>query len=296
MAFCLWGIGGRWAQIFLSYAWGVRVVRTDGVRDYNRLHITQELVRAVRRAVELESGALCWLDVGGGLCAGQNHLDRMRCGMERAYAAVVFFSDGYVKSANCRREMHMALSSFKHVVPVLLPPAAIDPEKWEQHEYSSREHLEAAVRDSGWGGPCPAPENWWQHAVGLCAELEEGCATPEGDLIDWSALAEFPPLDLRTAAATFAGGGVGGLSLERVESLLSLLMGELRLGARLMARLSPSDCFTEVRKAHQGWRNLKVLKNMRMLSFGGSRRRLNSQPSEQGTITAENGAAGASGK
>jgi hypothetical protein len=265
----------------------VRVVQTDGVRDYSKLHITQELVRAVRRAVELESGALCWLDVGGGLCAGQNHIDRMRCGMERAYAAVVFLSDGYVKSANCRREMHMALSSFKHVVPILLPPAAIDPGKWEHHEYSSREVLEAAVRDSGWGGPCPAPEKWWQHAVGLCAGLEDGCATPEGDLIDWSALAEFPPLDLRPGAASLAGGGVGGLSLDRVESLQRLLMTELGLGARLMARLSPSDCFTEVRKAHQGWRNLKVLKNMRMLSFGGPHRLNAAKQLEQGTIAAE---------
>ena len=211
----------------------------------------------MRRAVELETGALCWLDVGGGMCAGQNHLERMRRGMERAYAAVVFLSDGYVRSSNCRREMCLALGAFRHVVPVLLPPAAVDPADWERHRYPSRESMEAALRDSGWGGQSPAPERWWEHAAALCAE--DGGTTPEGDVVDWAALAEFPPLDLRAA---------GPLATERVALLRDRLLGDLGLTARLLARLSPADCFTEVRNAHRGWRNLRALKNMRLLSAG----------------------------
>jgi hypothetical protein len=87
----------------------------------------------VRKAVELKSSALCWLDVGGGLNprAGQKHINLMKVGMESAFVAgVIFLSDGYLKSANCKRELWLALSNYKHPIPVLMPPTAISLGLW----------------------------------------------------------------------------------------------------------------------------------------------------------------------
>ena len=236
-------------EVFLSYAWGVCVVKTDRAREYAKQFVVQGLLKAVRTAVELESSALCWLDVGGGLNPGENHINLMKVGMDRAFVAVVFLSDGYVRSANCKRELCQAVSSYKRVIPVLMPPTVVNPDDWQRHEYKDREQLDAAVRDSGWGGPGPhppgpAPKGWWEHAARVSGG--DFCVTPEGDRIEWSALGEFEPLDLRRFA------GPAGLTVDGVERLRDHLLLDLGLSARIMAQLSPADCFTEVRRAHQG--------------------------------------------
>ena len=62
--------------------------------------------RAMRQTVELESNALCWLDVGGGLSAGKKHLDLMRRGMEQGYLAVLLLADAIQAQASTRKRPH----------------------------------------------------------------------------------------------------------------------------------------------------------------------------------------------
>ena len=108
-------------EVFLSYQWGMRV-EDDSMNGY---YITQEFVKKYRKKIELEADVLCWLDVGGGLTKGQELLKQIEEGIEGAFVALIFLSDAYVMSENCRKEFGFISRGGKAIVPILLPPPAI---------------------------------------------------------------------------------------------------------------------------------------------------------------------------
>lgn len=86
------------AQVFLSYNWGMQTVEKDGTKRYS----TQGIVSELQRRIEVEADITCWLDIAGGMGAGQDHLKEMVDGVQCASVFVAFLSDAYVISKNCR--------------------------------------------------------------------------------------------------------------------------------------------------------------------------------------------------
>ena len=230
------------------------------------LLLVQELVRTVRRAIELATGAFCWLDIGGGLSPGRDHIEGMRHGMLHAYLAIVFLSDGYVRSGNCRREIYSALMSSKQVIPVLLPCVDVSSDDWAINEYQNKDKLQQAIYNSGWNAP--ETREWWKWAEELCSS-DPSCRTtpePEKNNINWSELSKFHPIDLRRSTAFFDEDGRRKLQpLEQVEALSVKVLQELV--DRVQKLLVPVDAFSkDQRKAHSEWQKLRGLKKIGLLS------------------------------
>ena len=75
-------------QVFFSYQWG---------RDRS----TQNYVVPLRERIEFDTELLVWLDIGGGMGVGDNHIAAMYEGIRNATVVVIFLSDAYVNSTNC---------------------------------------------------------------------------------------------------------------------------------------------------------------------------------------------------
>ena len=159
-------------QIFTSYNWGYQ-------------KCTQDLIKPIIKKIEMETDLLCWFDVSGGMGAGQDHLAEMQAGIEQCAVVIVFLSDSYVNSLNCKREFSCAVHNRKYIIPILVPALASDPSE----DYSS-----------GWTGSSISQDHeqssdWWMHAVRVCTDRRD--PHESGREIPWSVLSEFSPIDLR---------------------------------------------------------------------------------------------------
>lgn len=56
---------------------------------------------------QARADVLCWLDCEGGLSAGTDHVKHMTDGVNKAHVVVIFLSDAYIKSENCRYACRM---------------------------------------------------------------------------------------------------------------------------------------------------------------------------------------------
>ena len=146
-------------QVFISYQWG-----HGGV--------TQTLARQAKRFIETRTELLCWLDVEGGILCGEDHIMKMKLGVERCDIFVAFMSDKYIKSENCRREFAQACEANKFIIPVLVPILFDE----------RRDSEELRESESGWKGET-ATDDWWKRISAM-----EGTREVE---VRWSNLASF---------------------------------------------------------------------------------------------------------
>jgi hypothetical protein len=158
-------------ELFLSYNWGCNLS-------------TQKLVIRARSLIEEEAGVVAWLDVGGGMGAGQSAIEEMRIGVSRSTVVIIFLSDAYCRSVNCIREYLHAVHHSKFLIPVLVPNKGL---------------VRAGGPSSGWTGPGPQDQNWFRHAINA-SEVEALKDPDTGKDIPWEVLAKFEPLDLRDIA------------------------------------------------------------------------------------------------
>jgi len=168
-------------EVFLSYNWGRRVTPERGPSYF----ATQRLVTALQRKIEQEADITCWLDVAGGMGAGQDLNKEMLEGVGKAGVFVLFLSDAYCVSRNCRAEISNAMKFGKYIVPVLLPGVKAE----GPQGYSD-----------GWTGPGYEDSHWWQHARRIAKVAEKEIKQENGDelaVVAWSALSQFAPIDLR---------------------------------------------------------------------------------------------------
>ena len=155
-------------EVFGSYCWGARL-------EGGGYSTQSEVVLPILRAVEERAEIMCWVDVEGGMGAGQNHLEEMLRGIEAARVFLVFLSDAYAASDNCVREFAHAAASCRYMIPVLLP--------------SSR--LLVGEVSSGWSGPGADDPFWWRHAV----EVRGDRLHPDtGEHVDWACLGMYTPV------------------------------------------------------------------------------------------------------
>lgn len=162
-------------EVFLSYNWGVPVHDAEDAATVK--YSTQEIVRGFRQHIEVHADVLCWLDVEGGLTAGQDHLKQIEEGVARASVTVIFISDQYVNSENCKREFFYTTHGGNFIIPVLVP----------EHRGPNGQ-----VMASGWSGPGGENSEWWEHAVRKCIN-----PAFDDNKLDWEVLSEFTPVDLR---------------------------------------------------------------------------------------------------
>ncbi len=157
--------------IFFSYNWGVFL---SAIGTWS----TQDLVKLMRSAIELGTGLGTWLDVGGGMGAGQSVRAEMEQGVAQSNVVILFLSDAYCSSGNCIREFLHAVRHTKFLIPVLVPDQG---------------PVRANGPSSGWTGPGAEDAEWWRHTSG-CSD----CLDPDsGELFEWASLAPFRPVDLR---------------------------------------------------------------------------------------------------
>jgi hypothetical protein len=95
-------------EVFLSYNWGKELS-------------TQKIVNPMRLRIEQGACVVCWFDVGGGMGAGQNHIQEMEEGIRKCTVVVIYISDAYCKSPNCLREFLHATKHSKYLIVVLVP-------------------------------------------------------------------------------------------------------------------------------------------------------------------------------
>ena len=95
-------------EVFLSYNWGKELS-------------TLKIVNPMRLRIEQGAGVVCWFDVGGGMGAGQNHIQEMEEGIRKCTVVVIYISDAYCKSPNCMREFLHATKHSKYLIIVLVP-------------------------------------------------------------------------------------------------------------------------------------------------------------------------------
>jgi Leucine-rich repeat (LRR) protein len=155
-------------EVFFSYNWGFNLS-------------TQKLVKPLRDGIEEESEVVVWLDVGGGMGPGQSANEEMFKGVSRSTVVVIFLSDAYCQSGNCIREYHHAVRHCKFLIPVLVP---------------NKGPVRPNGPSSGWTGPGPGDQNWFQHAATISNKYNT--KDPDtGDSVLWQALQSFEPIDLR---------------------------------------------------------------------------------------------------
>ena len=128
-------------EVFLSYCWGApecpMCAESASVWDHKRLqhgkckqchqnwsggdcrYTTQRLVIEVKHSIHEEAGVMCWQDVDR-LVGGKDLEREMEVGVQKADVIVIFLDDGYVRSANCRKEYLYSTKHGKYIVPVLL--------------------------------------------------------------------------------------------------------------------------------------------------------------------------------
>ncbi len=127
-------------DVFISYNWGLN-------------QCTQELIKPIVTHIELETGMLCWFDINGGLSAGDNCTEKMVKGVSDSCIVVIFLTDAYINSVNCRREFLAAVESKKYILPILM-------EGWS----CSSECPESPVPVAADSGGADRVKKWWSHA------------------------------------------------------------------------------------------------------------------------------------
>jgi len=168
-------------EVFLSYNWGAHSENEKGVHTWS----TQEMVKQFKREVEYRAEVLCWLDVEGGLAAGQDHVAQMVSGMQQANITVIFLSDRYVNSPNCLLEFALCISGGNFLIPVLVP------------QYPEHETDPSKIATAGWTGPGEGNTEWWIHAQRTCTHKTIEISKGHTEALDWEALKQFEPIDLR---------------------------------------------------------------------------------------------------
>mmetsp|Transcript_69115 Transcript_69115/g.144098 ORF Transcript_69115/g.144098 Transcript_69115/m.144098 type:complete len:662 (-) Transcript_69115:402-2387(-) len=159
-------------EVFISYNWGVKSV-VDGTVVWS----SHSIVKPLRRRLDVEDEVVCWLDVGGGMGAGQDLKAEMIEGVRKSTVVLIFLSDLYVNSGNCKIELEHSIAMGKYIIPVLLP---------------CRGKINGI--SSGWTGPGPENRGWWMHASSIC---HDNLHPETGKLMSWSVLKEFVPIDMR---------------------------------------------------------------------------------------------------
>ena len=151
--------------IFLSYNWG---------NDLSTQKIARPLCERILEVTEMPY----WLDIDGGMGFGDELVTEMREGVAACEIVVLMISDAFVNSDNCLREFIHMCNHHKYIIPILVPnfgPTRCGP--------------------SGWTGVYEAgDEDWWKHAERICTSKDPDA--PE-EVIDWSYLSAFNPIDLR---------------------------------------------------------------------------------------------------
>jgi hypothetical protein len=217
-------------EVFTSYNWG-------------RKQSTQAIVRAMRTRIEEDASVVCWFDIGGGMGAGQSHLEEMEEGIRKCTVVVIFISDAYCKSANCVREFLHASRHSKFLIVVLVPDSG-------------------PVYDngpsSGWTGPGPEDKNWWEHAAKLST-----CKDPDNPdkTFSWSTLAQFEPIDLRVSKDT--------LKEERV-----LETSTLEIITRVQARFHRGEHIRHTDTMYTYWRKCAVLDSFSASALAGDQEKM----------------------
>ena len=217
-------------EVFFSYNWGLQ-------------QSTQEIVRAMRTRIEEDASVVCWFDIGGGMGAGQSHLEEMEEGIRKCTVVVIFISDAYCKSANCVREFLHASRHSKFLIVVLVPDSG-------------------PVYDngpsSGWTGPGPEDKNWWEHAAKLST-----CKDPDNPYktFSWSTLAQFEPIDLRVSKDT--------LKEERV-----LETSTLEIITRVQARFHRGEHIRHTDTMYTYWRKCAVLDSFSASALAGDQEKM----------------------
>ena len=219
-------------EVFFSYNWG-------------RRQSTQVIVKAMRTRIEEEASVVCWFDVGGGMGAGQSHLEEMEEGIRKCTVVVIFISDAYCKSANCVREFLHASRHSKFLIVVLVPDSG-------------------PVYDngpsSGWTGPGPEDKDWWQHAAKLST-----CKDPDNPdkTFSWSTLAQFKPIDLRVSTEADT------LKEERV-----LETSTLEIITRVQARFHRGEHIRHTDTMYTYWRKCAVLDSFSASALAGDQEKM----------------------
>jgi len=67
--------------------------------------------------LEQEGDIVCWFDVEGGMDVGDDHLKKMMEGIRKCTVCVIFLSDAYLNSENCKREYQFAVHFSKVISP-----------------------------------------------------------------------------------------------------------------------------------------------------------------------------------
>eukprot|EP00960_Hanusia_phi_P046152 757656-Hanusia_phi.AAC.1 len=174
-------------QVFLSYQWG-------------HGKSTQKMVRQVKREIEERTSLQCWFDVGGGINAGDDHVEKIELGVSRCELFVPFLSDRYLKSANCRREYKRACEKRKYIIPVFVPVL-----------------FQGEDPESGWNGS--KDKDWWKDVV-------EAAGEGGGVEVDWTHLASFrKPLELE------AGWKGDDIEVSGLEELVAAVQARAYRGA-----------------------------------------------------------------
>mmetsp|Transcript_37236 Transcript_37236/g.99101 ORF Transcript_37236/g.99101 Transcript_37236/m.99101 type:complete len:1895 (+) Transcript_37236:92-5776(+) len=185
-------------EVFGSYNWGAK--KPNG--EYS----TQEMVVKLLRDVEFHTDLVCWIDVEGGMGAGQDLIKEMLHGIIKSNVVVVFLSDAYVNSPNCKREFALACRFCKYLVPVLVPESA-------SHVFGS---------NVGWTGRGAEDPQWWEHAERICQDPTH--PDDPSARIDWSILAMYKPIQFPVLEGDYG---------ESLNQVIKRIMQRLHRSARL---------------------------------------------------------------
>jgi hypothetical protein len=201
-------------EVFGSYCWGAKL-------ESGAFSTQSTIVLPILRAVEERAEIMCWVDVEGGMGAGQDHLKEMLRGVEAARIFLVFLSDAYVASENCVREFVHATSLCRYMIPVLLP----------------KTELAVGGNSAGWSGPDKEDPLWWKHA----AQVRGDRPHPDTkEPIDWACLSMYTPITLESGseALEIAVDEIVFRTLSRLHRSAQLNNNTLEAKKRMSAVLS----------------------------------------------------------
>ncbi|EKX32523.1 hypothetical protein GUITHDRAFT_121310 [Guillardia theta CCMP2712] len=227
-------------QVFLSYQWG---------HDNS----TQKMVREVKRRIEEQTSLQCWFDVEGGINPGEDHMQKMELGVSRCEVFVVFMSDKYVKSGNCRREFARACEAGKYIIPVLVPVL-----------YEASRDSKDLESESGWKGD-KGGEDWWKRIAELEKETSEAANKVK---VDWTYLASFSkPLEVQAKREQQEQQQQekdrGGLHVSGLEALVAAVQARVYRGGVVFHEVAVDMALTCVEPVeHPFLRSLHLQKDL----------------------------------
>jgi len=178
-------------ECFISYQWG-KVVHPETKEPYNA---SQESVLRLRSRVELLTSVVCWVDVSGGMGAGQDLKKEMKEGVQRCKVFLLFLSDAYLTSDNCLRELYCALTEWKFIIPIFLP----DNGPTVRYNKGNNGYVSDGPA-SGWPASAPGADDpdWWKYCVEKSGRKAFDPDDPKKErAIRFDSLAGLRPVDLR---------------------------------------------------------------------------------------------------